>query len=89
MAEAMRLVLSLLRLPAPSGGPAGAVPTLGTSDPRSLTSPVLPHSADIDYSDLLPDRFALEAGNFYLQLASEADRRRVLAIIREHARRSR
>jgi 5-methyltetrahydropteroyltriglutamate--homocysteine methyltransferase len=43
------------------------------------------HSANVDYADLLPDLFALEAGNFYLQLASEADRRRVLAIIREHA----
>lgn len=44
------------------------------------------HSADVDYADLLPDLFALEAGNFYLQLASEPDRRRVLGIIREHAR---
>lgn len=44
------------------------------------------HSADVDYADLLPDLFALEAGNFYLQMASEADRRRVLSVIREHAR---
>jgi methionine synthase II (cobalamin-independent) len=44
------------------------------------------HSADVDYADLLPDLFSLEAGNFYLQLASEPDRRRVLAIIREHAK---
>ncbi|HEX6900975.1 MAG TPA: cobalamin-independent methionine synthase II family protein [Thermoanaerobaculia bacterium] len=44
------------------------------------------HSADVDYAELLPELFALEAGNFYLQLASEADRRRVLGIIREHAR---
>ena len=44
------------------------------------------HSADVDYAELLPDLFALEAGNFYLQMASEPDRRRVLAIIREHAR---
>jgi 5-methyltetrahydropteroyltriglutamate--homocysteine methyltransferase len=44
------------------------------------------HSADIDYAELLPDLFALEAGNFYLQMASETDRRRVLGIIREHAR---
>lgn len=44
------------------------------------------HSADIDYAELLPELFALEAGNFYLQLASEADRRRVLGIIGEHAR---
>lgn len=44
------------------------------------------HSADVDYAGLLPDLFALEAGSFYLQLASEPDRRRVLAIVREHAR---
>jgi 5-methyltetrahydropteroyltriglutamate--homocysteine methyltransferase len=44
------------------------------------------HSADVDYADLLPDLFKLEAGNFYLQLASEPDRRRVLGIIRDHAR---
>jgi 5-methyltetrahydropteroyltriglutamate--homocysteine methyltransferase len=44
------------------------------------------HSADVDYADLLPDLFSLDAGNFYLQLASEPDRRRVLGIIREHSR---
>ncbi|HEX4959310.1 MAG TPA: cobalamin-independent methionine synthase II family protein [Thermoanaerobaculia bacterium] len=44
------------------------------------------HSADVDYADLLPDLFNLSAGNFYLQLASEPDRRRVLGIIRDHAR---
>ncbi len=44
------------------------------------------HSADVDYADLLPDLFALNAGNFYLQLASEKDRRRVLRLIREYAR---
>src|SRR5205807_2339890 len=44
------------------------------------------HSADIDYGDLLPDLFALDAGRFYLQLASEADHRQVLGIIRRHAR---
>ena len=44
------------------------------------------HSADVDYAELLPELFALDAGNFYLQLASEPDRRRVLAVIREHAR---
>jgi 5-methyltetrahydropteroyltriglutamate--homocysteine methyltransferase len=43
------------------------------------------HSADIDYADLLPDLFRLRAGRFYLQLASEADRRQVLSIIREHS----
>jgi 5-methyltetrahydropteroyltriglutamate--homocysteine methyltransferase len=44
------------------------------------------HSADVDYAELLPDLFALHAGRFYLQLASEPDRRRVLGIIRRHAR---
>lgn len=44
------------------------------------------HSADVDYAELLPDLFALDAGCFYLQLASEPDRERVLALIREHAR---
>ena len=44
------------------------------------------HSADIDYAELIPELLRLEAGNFYLQLASEADRRRVLALLREHAR---
>ena len=44
------------------------------------------HSADVDYAGLLPDLFTLEAGNFYIQLASEKDRRRVLRLIREHAR---
>ncbi|MGI5500092.1 cobalamin-independent methionine synthase II family protein [Lentzea sp. CA-135723] len=43
------------------------------------------HSADVDYAELLPDLFALHAGRFYLQLASEPDRRRVLEIVRDHA----
>jgi 5-methyltetrahydropteroyltriglutamate--homocysteine methyltransferase len=42
------------------------------------------HSADVDYADLLPALFSLQAGNFYIQLASENDRRRVLQLIREH-----
>jgi 5-methyltetrahydropteroyltriglutamate--homocysteine methyltransferase len=44
------------------------------------------HSADVDYADLLPDLFSLDLGSFYLQMASEKDRRRVLGILREHAR---
>jgi 5-methyltetrahydropteroyltriglutamate--homocysteine methyltransferase len=44
------------------------------------------HSADVDYAGLLPALFSLEAGNFYLQLASEPDRRRVLGIVRDHSR---
>jgi 5-methyltetrahydropteroyltriglutamate--homocysteine methyltransferase len=45
------------------------------------------HSADVDYADLLPALFDLKAANFYIQLASEKDRRRVLSIIREQAKR--
>jgi 5-methyltetrahydropteroyltriglutamate--homocysteine methyltransferase len=44
------------------------------------------HSADVDYSELLPDLFKVNVGNFYIQLASESDRRRVLEIIARHSR---
>jgi 5-methyltetrahydropteroyltriglutamate--homocysteine methyltransferase len=44
------------------------------------------HSADVDYADLLPSLFDLKAGRFYIQLASEKDRSRVLQIIKEYAR---
>lgn len=44
------------------------------------------HSLDVDYGDLLPLLFSLRAGNFYLQMASEPDRRRVLEIVRQNAR---
>ncbi|NBE53989.1 cobalamin-independent methionine synthase II family protein [Streptomyces boluensis] len=42
------------------------------------------HSLDVDYAELLPKLFQLHAGNFYVQLASEADQERVLSIIAEH-----
>lgn len=42
------------------------------------------HSLDIDYAELLPTLFTLRAGAFYLQLASEPDPRRVLAIAAHH-----
>ena len=42
------------------------------------------HSADVDYAELLPSLFALKAGNFYIALAGEQDRRHVLEIIRKH-----
>jgi 5-methyltetrahydropteroyltriglutamate--homocysteine methyltransferase len=42
------------------------------------------HSADVDYSELLPSLFELRAGNFYVALAGEADRERVLRIIRRY-----
>src|SRR5207247_2566036 len=44
------------------------------------------HSADVDYAALLPGLFSLNAGSFYIQLASEPDRPRVLRAIAEHAR---
>ena len=39
------------------------------------------HSADIDYAGLLPDLFELNVGRFYLQMASEPDKKRVLGIV--------
>jgi 5-methyltetrahydropteroyltriglutamate--homocysteine methyltransferase len=44
------------------------------------------HSADADYAGLLPGLFSLDAGAFYIQLASEPDCPRVLRAISEHAR---
>ena len=42
------------------------------------------HSADVDYAELLPSLFQLKAGNFYIALAGEPDRERVLRIIRDN-----
>lgn len=42
------------------------------------------HSADVDYTLFLPMLFDLNVGNFYLQLASEPDRRKVLKTIQQH-----
>lgn len=42
------------------------------------------HSAGVDYAELLPALFELKAGNFYVALAGEPDRVRVLKIIRDH-----
>jgi 5-methyltetrahydropteroyltriglutamate--homocysteine methyltransferase len=39
------------------------------------------HSADVDYAGLLPELFAMHAGRFYLQLASEVDSPHVLRMI--------
>lgn len=44
------------------------------------------HSLDVDYVELLPNLFAIDAGVFYVQLAGEAEPERVLAAIAEHAR---
>jgi 5-methyltetrahydropteroyltriglutamate--homocysteine methyltransferase len=42
------------------------------------------HSAEVDYADLLPSLFELRVGNFYIALAGEKDRARVLKIIRQY-----
>jgi 5-methyltetrahydropteroyltriglutamate--homocysteine methyltransferase len=42
------------------------------------------HSADVDYAALLPSLFEMMVGNFYIALAGEKDRIRVLKVIREH-----
>jgi 5-methyltetrahydropteroyltriglutamate--homocysteine methyltransferase len=39
------------------------------------------HSADVDYAALLPDLFQLNIGRFYLQMASEPDKKRMLTIV--------
>ena len=43
------------------------------------------HSADVDYAAMLPAFFGMHVGSFFVQLASEADRQRVLRILGEHA----
>ncbi len=42
------------------------------------------HSADVDYTELLPLLFELKAGRFFMELARETDRPRVLRAVREH-----
>jgi len=42
------------------------------------------HSVDVDYAELLPSLFELKARNFYIALAGEPDRIRVLKIIRRY-----
>jgi methionine synthase II (cobalamin-independent) len=44
------------------------------------------HSADVDYNDLLPSMFQLNAGYFLMQLASERDKDRVYQIIGDNIR---
>jgi 5-methyltetrahydropteroyltriglutamate--homocysteine methyltransferase len=41
------------------------------------------HSADVDYAELLPLLFEMKVKNFYLQYASEKDKRRVLQMVRQ------
>ena len=42
-----------------------------------------PHSAEVDYADLLPRLFELNAGHFYVALACERDRGRALQVMRK------
>lgn len=42
------------------------------------------HSSDVDYAELLPTLFELNAGNFYMELAREPDLLRVLKIVKDH-----
>jgi methionine synthase II (cobalamin-independent) len=44
------------------------------------------HSADVDYAELLPSMFKMNAGYFLMQLASEKDKERVYRLIGEHSR---
>jgi 5-methyltetrahydropteroyltriglutamate--homocysteine methyltransferase len=44
------------------------------------------HSADVPYEDLLPSLFRMNVGKFFVQLASEKEPARVLAVLAEHAR---
>jgi len=44
------------------------------------------HSADVDYNDLLPNMFQMNAGYFLIQLASERDRDRVYGLIGQYLR---
>jgi len=44
--------------------------------------------ADVDYALLLPSLFQLNVDNFYVALAGEPDRVRVLKIIREHLKKN-
>ncbi len=44
------------------------------------------HSADVDYAELLPSMFKMNAGYFLMQLPSEHDRERVYKLVGEHSR---
>lgn len=46
------------------------------------------HSADVDYADLLPSLFAMNAGYFLIQAASEPNRERVYQLIAKYLRRN-
>lgn len=44
------------------------------------------HSAEVDYAELLPTLFQMNAGYFLIQVASEADKDHVYRLIGEHSR---
>ncbi|MBI3375425.1 MAG: cobalamin-independent methionine synthase II family protein [Betaproteobacteria bacterium] len=44
------------------------------------------HSADVDYADLLPDLFKIDAGSVFMQMASERNRPRIFEIVNAHRR---
>ena len=44
------------------------------------------HSAEVDYAELLPSLFQMNVTNFYIALAGERNRSRVLQVIRDHMR---
>jgi methionine synthase II (cobalamin-independent) len=44
------------------------------------------HSADVDYAELLPSMFKMNAGYFLMQLSSEADKERVYKLIGQYSR---
>ena len=44
------------------------------------------HSADVDYAELLPSMFKMNAGYFLMQLSSERDKERIYRLIGQHSR---
>lgn len=44
------------------------------------------HSADVDYAELLPEMFKMNAGYFLMQLASEKDKERVYKLVGQYSR---
>jgi methionine synthase II (cobalamin-independent) len=44
------------------------------------------HSADVDYAELLPSMFKMNAGYFLMQLASEPDKERVYRLVGQYSR---
>ena len=44
------------------------------------------HSADVDYAELLPSMFKMNAGYFLMQIASEKDKEHVYKLVGKHSR---